>query len=89
MRVLVPLKNSVVCKRINNKTEVQTVGSIQFTKQNVDLYEILDFSVDNPDEFHFRKGDIVMLCSTGDELEINENEVVYLFKSEHIMCKVG
>ena len=85
-RKLIPIKNSVVCKRLNEKTELQTNGLIQVRKQNVDLYEILDISSDEPTDF--KTGDKIMSCSTGDEIEINEHEVVYLFKVENIMCKV-
>lgn len=86
MRRLVPIKNSVVCKRLNEKTELQTDGLVQFRKKNVDLYEILEISSDEPTDF--KVGDVVVSCSTGDEIEINENEVVYLFKVENLMCKV-
>ena len=86
MRKLVPLKNSVVCKRLNKKTELQTIGNLQIKKENVDLYEILDIASDEP--IDFKVGDVIMSCSSGDEIEINDNEIVYLFKNEHIMCKV-
>ncbi len=86
MRKLVPIKNSVVCKRLNEKSELQTNGLIRVRKQNVDLYEILDISSD--EQTDFKAGDKIMSCSTGDEIEINENETVYLFKLENIMCKV-
>ena len=86
MRKLVPLKNSVVCKRLNKKTELQTIGNLQIKKENVDLYEILDIVSDDP--IDFKVGDVIMSCSSGDEIEINDNEIVYLFKNEHIMCKV-
>jgi co-chaperonin GroES (HSP10) len=86
MRKLVPIKNSVVCKRLNEKSELQTNGLIQVRKQNVDLYEILDISSDEPTDF--KVGDKIMSCSIGDEIEINENEIVYLFKLENVMCKV-
>lgn len=86
MRKLVPIKNSVVCKRINQSSDLQTIGLIQIKKQNVDLYEILEISSD--EQTTFKVGDIVMSCSTGDEIEINDKEIVYLFKLENIMCRV-
>ena len=88
MRKLVPIKNSVVCKRITEKTTLKNVNGILFRQDNVDLYEILDFSVDKDKTFDFKIGDIVMSCSTGDEIEINKDDVVFLFKIENIMCKV-
>lgn len=87
MRKLVPLKNSVVCKRLNKKTELQTIGNLQIKKENVDLYEILDIASDEP--IDFKVGDVIMSCSSGDEIEINDNEIIYLFKNEHIMCKIS
>jgi co-chaperonin GroES (HSP10) len=86
MRKLVPLKNSVVCKRLNKKIELQTIGNLQIKKENVDLYEILDIVSDDP--IDFKVGDVIMSCSSGDEIEINDNEIIYLFKNEHIMCKI-
>lgn len=85
MRTLKPIKNSVVCKRINNKDEIVN-NIILIPKKNVDLYQIVDFHSD--DDFPFSIGDVVMSCSTGDEIEINPDEIIYLFKTEHIMCKV-
>ena len=55
---------------------------------NVDLYRIIDFNCSDKDLFNFEIGDIIMSNSTGDEIEINNSEFVYLFKIENIMCKV-
>lgn len=87
MRKLVPIKDSVICKRVSNKDTIETQNGIQFKSNNVDLYEIIDLSItDNVDSLKI--GDIIMNHSTGDEIEINPGEYIYLFKSEHIMCKV-
>lgn len=88
MRKLIPLKNSVVCKRVNDKTTLTLDNGVYVKTDNVDLYEILDFSVDDDIPFDFGVGDIVMSNSTGDEIEINESDVIYFFKIENIMCKV-
>lgn len=85
MRILKPIKNSVVCKKVEGGDELIT-DVVVFHKRTVDLYQILDFQSD--DDFPFKIGDVVMSCSTGDEIEINPKEFVYLFKTEHIMCKV-
>ena len=88
MRKLVPIKDSVVCKRITDKTTLVSFGGIQCRINNVDLYEVLDFSDSEDKKFEFGVGDIVMSNSTGDEIEINDSDIVYLFKTENIMCKV-
>lgn len=88
MRKLIPIKDSVVCKRINEKTTLVSSNGIQRRINNVDLYEVLDFSDSAEKKFEFNIGDIVMSNSTGDEIEINDAEIVYLFKTENIMCKI-
>jgi co-chaperonin GroES (HSP10) len=88
MRKLIPIKNSVVCKRVNDKTTMSSIGGIQCMVNNVDLYRIIDFNCSDKDLFDFEIGDIIMSNSTGDEIEINNSEFVYLFKIENIMCKV-
>jgi co-chaperonin GroES (HSP10) len=88
MRKLIPIKNSVVCKRVNDNTTMSSIGGIQCMVNNVDLYRIIDFNCSDKDLFNFEIGDIIMSNSTGDEIEINNSEFVYLFKIENIMCKV-
>ena len=87
MRKLIPVKDSVICKRVLIKDTIETQNGIQFKRNDVDLYEIIDLSItDNVD--NLKVGDIVMSHSSGDEIEINPGEYIFLFKSEHIMCKV-
>jgi co-chaperonin GroES (HSP10) len=87
-RILKPIKNSVICKRISEKNSLNNNNGVLYRADNVDLYEILDFSHDEDIDFKFKCGDVVMSNSTGDEIEINNSEIVYLFKIENIMCKV-
>ena len=82
---LVPVKNSVLCKRHGSNKSSSTYGLIDIKKDEVDLYEVLDYSCDDP--VVYKVGDIIMSCSTGDELDI-DGEKIYLFKTEHIMCVV-
>ena len=87
MRKLIPVNDSVICKRVSSKDTIETQNGIQFKRNDVDLYEIIDLSItDNVDDL--KVGDIVMSHSSGDEIEINPGECIFLFKSEHIMCKV-
>lgn len=88
MRKLIPIKNSVVCKRTNEKSSLVLENGIYHTIENVDLYEILDFSVDDDYHFNFKIGDVVMSNSTGDEIEVNKSDIIFLFKVENIICKV-
>ena len=88
MRKLIPIKDSVVCKRITEKANIIKNNGVFSKITNVDLYEIIDIHCSNDKTFNFAIGDIVMSNSTGDEIEINESEVVYLFKNENIMCKI-
>lgn len=87
-RVLKPIKNSVVCEKMNDTVETVSESSLYLKMNRVPFFKIVDFSVDDKDSFPFKVGDIVMSTSTGDEIEINDGHVIYLFKTEHIMCKV-
>lgn len=89
MRKLVPIINSVVCKKITEDEELTMFNFLHLKKKNVDLYKILSFCSDD-EEFNrtFKIGDIIMSASTGDEIEVNDGDVIFLFKTEHIMCKV-
>lgn len=77
-----------MCKRTNEKTSLVLENGIYKKMDNVDLYEIIDFVVDDDIDFDFKIGDIVMTNSYGDEIEINKNDTIFLFKIENIMCKV-
>lgn len=90
-RTLVPIRESVLCRKLTSKDNVVADNGIFIKKDNVDIYEVLDFSLSDDEDkniIELHKGDRVMSCSTGDEIEVNVGEIVYLFKQEHIMCKV-
>lgn len=88
MKKIIPIKNSVVCKRTNEKSSLVLENGVYRNIENVDLYEIIDFAVDDDVDFKFNIGDIVMSNSYGDEIEIDNSDIIFLFKIENIMCKV-
>ena len=85
---LEPTRNSVLCRKLNESRELCSSGSILVQRSNVDLYEIVKVSELNDKPFPFGVGDVVVSNSTGDRLEPNHGEIVYLFRNENIMCKV-
>lgn len=88
MRELVPLRGSVLCRKIYGGTETKIVGGIKMTCVKVDLYRIEKLPSVNPGDCPFKVGDVVMSNSTGDAIEVNPGETVYLFKIENLMCAV-
>lgn len=88
MRTLEPIRNSILCRKLNESRELCGSGSILVQKENVDIYEILKVSEINDKPFPFKVGDKVVSNSTGDRMEVNPGEIVYLFRNENIMCKV-
>lgn len=86
MRKLVPIRGSVLCRKIRGGTHTETVNGLKVVRVEVDLYEILDMPQIPVDGCNFKVGDIVMSNSTGDAIEINPGEIVYLFKVENLMC---
>lgn len=85
MRKLVPIKDSAVCRKLRGGIRYETKGNFKVKVEEVDIYEII--SIPETESF-FHVGDIVMSNSTGDEVEINPKETVYLFKIENLMCKL-
>jgi co-chaperonin GroES (HSP10) len=88
LKKLDPIRNSVLCRKLNESQELSRDGAILLKRENVDLYEILKVSEANEKPFPFKVGDVVVSNSTGDRIEINPGEIVYLFRNENIMCKV-
>ena len=89
MRTLIPVRDSIVCKKLRGGTVSKNVSGITINSSEVDEYEVLYLPEITSDEtYPFSVGDIVMSNSTGDKIEINPGEVVYLFKLENIMCKI-
>lgn len=88
MRKLVPIRGSVVCERASGGTSTETKGFVH-KKEEVDVYRILALPEVLPDECcEFQVGDLVISNSTGDVIEINPGETVYMFRIENLMCKV-
>ena len=46
MRRLIPIKNSVVCKKINKTDGIEVKNGVHLHMKDVDLYEVIDFSDD-------------------------------------------
>lgn len=89
MRKLVPLRDSVVCRKICGGKKTVIKNGISVNKTDVDIYEIIEMpNVITNNDFQFGIGDAVISNSTGDEIEINPGDTVYLFKIENIMCNV-
>lgn len=89
MRKLVPLRDSVVCRKICGGKRTVIKNGISVKKTDIDIYEIIQMpKVKTNNDFQFGVGDAVISNSTGDEIEINPGETVYLFKIENIMCNV-
>ena len=88
MRKLVPLNGSAVCKKVGGGDYKEESGGILVKRESVDIYEIVSLPETLPDGFSFKVGDKVMSNSTGDEIEVNPNETVYLFKLSNLMCTV-
>lgn len=83
MKKIVPIKNTVLCEKIENGAS--TSGILLVSKTVVDEYRILDFSSD--EEFPFSIGDSVVVSTKGDEIEC-DGKTQYLFKVEHVVAKI-
>lgn len=88
MRKLVPIRGSVVCEKMSGGTSTETKGFVH-KKEEVDVYRILALPEVLPEgSCEFKAGDLVISNSTGDVIETNPGETVYMFKIENLMCKV-
>lgn len=88
MRRLVPVRGSVVCTRVQDGARTTCVGGVRTKVGQVDLFRIQSLPEIPAEDCMFSVGDVVMSNSTGDEIEINPGETVYLFKLENLMCRV-
>lgn len=89
MRDIIPLRGSVLCRKVEGGTSTEIVKGIRKNVQKVDIYRISELPVEPlGDEYGFKVGDLVVSNSTGDEIEVNPGDVVYLFKVENLMCVV-
>ena len=88
MRKLVPVRGSVVCRKLSGGASTTSEGGVVHKKSEVDIYEILQLPLVPEEDDFFKVGDQVVSNSTGDVIEINPGETVYLFKVENLMCKV-
>jgi hypothetical protein len=89
MKRLVPIRGSVVCKKLCGGTRTENRNGVKIKVSEVDEYEIISLPEikDGYDGF-FQVGDRVISNSTGDEMEVSPGESVFLFKLENLMCKV-
>ena len=89
VRRLVPIRGSAVCRKVAGGERLSDAGGLRTKVVKVDLYEVMALPVVSPEgDCPFKAGDIVMSNSTGDEIEINPGETVYLFRLENLMCRV-
>lgn len=86
MRNLIPIRGSAVCKKVYGGNETEIIGGIKVNRVRVDVYKIIELPVVQSEGYNFKVGDLVMSNSTGDEIEINPGETVYLLKLENLMC---
>ena len=88
MRSLVPVRGSVLCRKVKGGTMTQNVGGLSVKSSDVDIYQIILLPEVEIEDFPFKVGDFVMSNSTGDAIEVNPGETEYLFKAENIMCSI-
>ena len=88
MRDIVPIRGTALCRKIHGGTSAREVDGLRVKRTSVDLYRIDELPVVPSPEYPFKVGDVVMSNSTGDEIEMNPGDVVYLMKLKNLMCVV-
>lgn len=83
---IVPIKNTVLCKKIKNENDSSIKGILIVNKKEVDTYEIISVSSDD-DGYIFKPGDEVIVSGSGDVIEM-DGEEFYLFKTENVVAKI-
>ena len=83
---IIPIKNTVLCKKIKNEKESSIKGILILNKKEVDTYKIISVSSDD-DEYIFKPDDEIIVSGTGDVIEM-DGEDFYLFKTENVVAKI-
>lgn len=83
---IIPIKNTVLCKKIKNENDSSINGILILNKKRVDTYKIISVSSDD-DEYIFKPGDEIILSGSGDVIEM-DGEEFYLFKTENVVAKI-
>ena len=83
---IIPIKNTVLCKKINNENDSSIKGILILNKKEVDTYKIISVSSDD-DEYIFKPDDEIIVSGSGDVIEM-DGEDFYLFKTENVVAKI-
>ena len=83
---IIPIKNTVLCKKIKNEKESSIKGILILNKKEVDTYKIISVSSDD-DEYIFKPDDEIIVSGSGDVIEM-DGEDFYLFKTENVVAKI-
>ena len=83
---IIPIKNTVLCKKNQNEKESSIKGILILNKKEVDTYKIISVSSDD-DEYIFKPDDEIIVSGSGDLIEI-DGEDFYLFKTENVVAKI-
>ena len=83
---IIPIKNTVLCKKIKTEKESSIKGILILNKMEVDTYKIISVSSDD-DEYIFKPDDEIIVSGSGDLIEI-DGEDFYLFKTENVVAKI-
>ena len=83
---IIPIKNTVLCKKIKNENYSSIKGILILNKKKVDTYKIISVSSDD-DEYIFKPDDEIIVSGTGDVIEM-DGEDFYLFKTENVVAKI-
>jgi len=85
MSRIVPVKNTVLCVRIDEEDNVEMSG-ILVKDRKVDVFEVLDIASDG--DIGIVPGDVITVDGPGDEVEF-EGKPFVLFKTDHVSSKIA
>lgn len=83
---IIPIKNTVLCKKVMNENDSSIKGILILNKKRVDTYKIISVSSDD-DEYIFKPDDEIIVSGSGDVIEM-DGEDFYLFKTENVVAKI-
>ncbi len=80
------VKNTLVCRKIGNDRLVSK-SCFLIRNDELEIYEVLDFSVDDNSRYCFSDGDLITVDGKCDEFDF-EGEKYSLVKADHVSSKV-
>ena len=90
---ILPQNGYVLCRRIVADSEEVQESGLVYTTERLPVYEVLKISASLSlggisEQLNLKAGDRIICNSTGTQVQVSDDEVLWLFKQENIAAKI-